>query len=171
MSSLSRVHFGQKGRTDLQSGFASTWVLGIAALLLSIGLVFFEIGHVFVERGKLVAAADAASSAGATAIDEDELLESGKVILNDDSIQRCNDSLFKSKSPGGQASTILDANQNGNNSFCELSDDAGTVTAVAKGTIKFGPVFSFLGIEKREMVVRSNARPSCSDDDSVEGGC
>lgn len=157
-----------------ENGFATSWVLGFAILLLTIGLVFFEIGHVFVEREKLVAAADAAASAGATAVNEDKLISTGKTVELDPDLatQRCLDFFATAKADGGQADSILDKNQSSNNqSICEIGPNNELITATARGTIKFGPIFSFLGISEKELIVRSSAKPSCSDDTSQEGGC
>lgn len=151
-------------------GFAAIWVLSMCFLVLLLGSFFYQIGSVLVLREQLVAAADSAASSGATAIDEDELIESGNVVLNQtDAEARCQASLDRAKGPDGNARGILDTN--GSVSTCEAVDGNTAIQVVARGRIETGPIMSMLQIPGIDLAVTSRSRPSCSDDTSVEGGC
>ena len=162
-----------RGLQNDERGFAVVWVLGFCMLVLVLGAVFFQIGNVLVQREKLVAAADAAAAAGATAIDEDELIESGNVVLSDDGSdgaqQRCESSLLAAASPSGNAGSIL--NQNGATSGCILINGNTEIEATARGTLRFNAALAAFGLEEIELTVESRSRPSCSDNTAVEGGC
>lgn len=156
-----------------ENGFAVTWVLGFAMIILLLGVFFYEIGGIMVERQKLVSAADSAATAGATAIDEDELIASGNVVLDETlAEQRCRESLDRAKNPTtGPARSILE--QGGVMSDCDVVDDGGnsTIVVVARGRITFGALFSSLGAPTLNLEVTSRSRPSCSDDASAAGAC
>jgi uncharacterized membrane protein len=142
-----------------QKGFSTVWLLGFAVIILLCGLVIFDITRVYIEREKLVSAADAAANAGATAIDEGALpdvkLDPTKAIT------RCEEMLKTYSDPGGAAHSILDA-PGSSKSKCEL-DTANSVVATASGSVDFSFVMAVLGTDSREMNVSSRSRPSCSD--------
>lgn len=150
-------------------GFAASWMLGFSFLVLFLGIFFFELGNVYVERQKLVSAADAAAAAGASAIDEDHLLTDGNIRLDPVlARERCVNSMLKAADEEtGSSGTILDLSA----SECEVSTDQSEVVAQARGSIKFGPVFRALQVPNREFTVTANGRPSCSDNSSFEGSC
>lgn len=151
-----------------QKGFSTVWLLGFAVIILLCGLVIFDITRVYIEREKLVSAADAAANAGATAIDEDALpdvkLDPTKAIT------RCEEMLKTYSEPGGAAHSILVA-PGGSASKCEIDLDDPTgksIEATATGTVKFSFLMSILGPDGREVKVTSRSRPSCSESENCK---
>lgn len=155
-----------KMRSRNQNGFSTVWLLGFAVIILLCGLVIFDITRVYIEREKLVSAADAAANAGATAIDEDALPD---VKLDPvKAISRCEDMLKTYSDPGGAAHSILIA-PGGSSSKCEIDPDDPTgksIQATASGTVKFSFLMGILDYEVREVKVTSRSRPSCSDSEN-----
>ena len=153
-----------------QRGFSTIWLIFFALLILLVGLGIFDITRIYIEREKLISAADAASNAGATAIDEGFLGTDGKVRLDASSdpdssaVIRCENLLIKyGTKPNGDASSILDVTAP-TETKCVLDAAQQTITATAYGKVKFSFLFSILGYDSKEITVSSRSRPSCSDD-------
>lgn len=155
-----------RSRVRDEHGFATTWIIGLVIIVLFVGMVFFQIGHVLVERQKLVAAADAAAVAGATSIDEDALINdsAATVHLSADAADRC--IAYLQHSEANEASSILDMGA----SDCHVEGDGITMTATATGTVSL-PIFALLGVGSKTLSVTSHARPTCSNDVVVESQC
>lgn len=64
-----------------ESGLMTLWLLGVCLLLFALGGISLDLWRGFSERRSLVAAADAAALAGASAIDENQYRASGSVVL------------------------------------------------------------------------------------------
>lgn len=155
-------------RTRNESGFVTAWMIGFAVLLLLLGAVFFEFGAALVQRQKLMTAADRAADAGATAIDEDELIASNGThvyLASPGAINRCTDVLIN-ESTSGQAKGLLDISK----SECQL-DGADRIVVNVKGTVSYGVIASWLGNPSDEFSVTSYATPSCSDSTQNTGAC
>lgn len=149
-----------------QRGFSTIWLLGFAGLILLIGLGIFDITRVYIEREKLISAADASANAGASAIDESYLGTDSIVRLDSSEAPlRCKNLLLKYGSPGGDAESVLDVKApTKTNCVLDSSDpDQRTIIATASGEVKFSFLFSVLGFDSKEITVSSRARPSCSD--------
>lgn len=157
-----------------EHGFSTVWVLGFAMLIFLTGAVFFQFGNVLVGHQKLVTAADRASNAGATAIDEEELLKTdGNTIrLNadpkngDTAVQRCEAVLTNE---AGKDRSDVEAPPS---SYCTLDGTQKIVTATVKGRVSIGLISGWLGVPEKEFTVVSNARPSCNPTpDDPAGTC
>ncbi len=149
------------------SGFASSWMLGFVAIILFMGVFFFELGSIYIERQKLVDTADRAAAAGATAIDEDQLIATGNIVLDADEANiRCTQSLN---------SSIEDAFSDGGSELIiepgVCAAEPGVMVVNAKAELEFGPVFRILGFPNRTFEIQAQARPSCSDDQSLSADC
>lgn len=150
-----------------EKGFSTVWLLGFAIIILLCGFLIFDMTRVYMEREKLVSAADAAANAGATAIDENALPD---VKLDPvAAIDRCNAMLQTYAGPDGAARSVLDPPGSTSNSGCEIdpNDASGkSIQAVATGKVSFSFLFSVLGVDSRELKVTSRSRPSCSDSEN-----
>jgi hypothetical protein len=144
-------------------GFATVWMLGIAMLVIVIGLFFFNVSRVFVAREELVTAADASAKAGATAIDEDSIgsgvkLLDGSVSDNSTASGRCWAMLQKYEA--GNANGVLDLTK----STCSIDvANPRRITVQAKGDYDPGGIFSTLIGHPIHLSVTSHAEPRCSD--------
>lgn len=150
-----------------EKGFSTIWLLFFAMIILLCGFLVFDMTRVYMEREKLVSAADAAANAGASAIDE-TLLPDIKLDPTE-AVNRCNAMLQTYAGPSGSARSVLDAPGANSNSGCEIdpNDASGkSVQATASGKVSFSYLFSFLGVPDKELKVTSRSRPSCSDSEN-----
>lgn len=156
-----------KMRSRNQKGFSTLWLLGFAMIILLCGLVIFDITRVYIEREKLVSAADAAANAGASAIDESALPD---IKLDPtEAVARCEDMLRTYADVDGAAHSILVVpGAPGSNSKCEMGPAGQSVIATAYGKVKFSSLIGVLGIDGREVKVVSRSRPSCSDSETCQ---
>lgn len=155
-----------------ENGFSTAWLIGFALLIFIIGAVYFQVGTVLVQRQDLVKAADRAANAGATALDEEELVASdGTNVRLDNSsdpdlnaIDRCQNVLIDEQANGSP----LELSKSG----CVFEAGSGNqvIIATAKGQISFGALFSWLGVPDRDFEVTSKARPTCSDSTNATTG-
>ncbi len=149
-----------------ENGFSTIWLLGFAVLILLSAMVIFDVSRVYTEREKLTSAADAAASAGASAIDEAYLASDGKIRLDPDlAVERCKAMLVTWAASGGGAESVLDTTAT--NTTCQIDsvgDPSGnSIIAKASGSVEFSTLFSVLGVDSKEIVTTARARPSCSD--------
>jgi Flp pilus assembly protein TadG len=153
-----------------EDGFTTAWMIGLALLVVMLGLFFYDIGQAFSQRQKLIVAADRAANAGATALDEDQLIASNgsQVRLNiSDAADRCRNVLIDEAS--NQAKGVLQENV----SECNVAADGSSIEVVARGSVRFNGLVALIGsVEESDFLVESRARPSCSDaTDQVTGAC
>ena len=151
------------------NGFSAVWLLGFAAIILISGMIIFDMTGVYIQREKLVTAADAASSAGASAIDEAYLASDGSVRLDSGlAPQRCKELLVKYGSPGGDAQSVLNPASPKTNCYIDIDGDptGNSIISNASGKVKFSFLLKLLGVDSKELTVSSRARTSCSDSKS-----
>lgn len=64
-----------------QDGSLALWMLGLAAMLLGLGGLSFDLWHAFAEQRALAGAAEAASVAGASSVDVEHFRATGDIRL------------------------------------------------------------------------------------------
>lgn len=163
-------------RETSEQGFSTAWILGIAILILLVGVVFSEFGSVLVRRQELVTAADRAANAGATAINEELLISSdgARVELYDGNpptspptetaIDRCYAVIVKESL---KSNSKIDSARSG----CLLDATNQVITATVVGDLDLGMVSGWLGPTTKTFTIKSRARPSCSDSATSSGAC
>lgn len=162
-------HLGEKG-------FSTAWILGLVFMLLLIGMVFFEFGTVIVDHQNFTTAADRASNAGATAIDENVLISSDGLTVKLDTgpdpdfnaVERCRRVIDNEVSKNSK----IDARPA---SYCQIdlvNDPSGkTIVAHIEGTVDLGFIGTILAVSSKTFTVESRALPSCSDSSTSSGAC
>ena len=142
------------------NGFSAVWLLGFAAIILISGMIIFDMTGVYIQREKLVTAADAASSASRRSC-------SARISRRSSGLapQRCKELLVKYGSPGGDAQSILNPASPKTNCYIDIDGDptGNSIISNASGKVKFSFLLKLLGVDSKELTVSSRARTSCSD--------
>ncbi len=148
-------------------GFTTAWMLGLVLIIISIGGAFYDFSGALTQRQKLISISERASNAGATALDEQELIDSdgSNVILKSGSpapapdetaIQRCENVIAQemAKPHSVIESYVCGPPSNG---------DPRVIVATVTGKVSYGVIASFVGQDDQTFTVSSRGQPSCSD--------
>ena len=163
-------------RSNKEQGFTTAWMLGLVMIVLVIGGAFYDFSGALTQRQKLISIADRASNSGATALDEQALIDSNgdEVDLrigspsppppDETAKARCEDVLFRESQLDNSIITTFSCDPD--------PTDPDVIVANVNGRVSYGVIASWLGVDGQNFNVISRARPSCSDaTDPVSGAC